>query len=204
MVNGLNTFAQNGFKSICAGPGAPTLICFLEVVLQQPVSRKLDGCERVLDLMGHAARHFAPGIGLLCFEQLRQIFKHHHATLRGWDSLSKALSGHGTVEGTIFEVQPEVTSGASGLGCPFNQRLYLDEISRMKERVDAAVDHREIALSMRWAAVLTRLILWSEVMEMTPVGMFCSTASVYRRLSSNAWLEECRSWLVLSSFSELS
>src|SRR4030095_12406497 len=52
----------------------------------------------------------------------------------------------GAVEGTIFEVQPEVTSGASGLGCPLNQSLYLDEIPRMKEGVDATVDHREIAL----------------------------------------------------------
>ena len=34
--------------------------------------------ERILDLVGHAARHFAPGCLLLGLEQIRKIFEYDH------------------------------------------------------------------------------------------------------------------------------
>ena len=49
----------------------------------QPLSRELDGRERVFDLVRQAARHFAPGLGALGRDDVRDVVKHQKAAAVG-------------------------------------------------------------------------------------------------------------------------
>jgi hypothetical protein len=63
------------------------------VALRDPFSGELNWRQRILDLVGHATRDFAPRRRALRRKQLRKVFDHKHSTASRTDGVTQSRRG---------------------------------------------------------------------------------------------------------------
>ena len=188
-------FARNGGRRIPAECAANP--CGNAAAVQQArdaLGRKRDRRQRILELMGDAARHLVPGRGLLGAQQLAGVFEHQHETRRRrlgrrqpGDSAETVTARCRTCARTI-----PVRSGwpplrcaaraSSDIGSPWRPRRE-NRSSRCAARPRFCSSGNSPC-----KARFTRRMPPSAVSEMTPVGMLSRIASVNRRRLSSSRL----------------